>query len=233
MNDTTSQNQDPIAIEATGSAFSRADMLRVRKLSIEAVRAIGYRIRVGMSEEEAREVARRVLVEHGLRRGWHQVLVRFGRNTLKPFREPSEPNVHLQENDIFFVDIGPVLGKCEGDAGGTFVRGDDPDMLRCAHDVERIFHQVRSKWLADRVSGVELYAHAERAADALGWRLNLNIAGHRLSEFPHHAHYAGPLAGITFPPSAVLWVLEIQIRHPARAFGAFFEDLLLEDEHFA
>ena len=27
-------------------------------------------------------------------------------------------------------------------------------------------------------------------------------------------------------------VLEIQIRHPTRAFGAFFEDLLLDDSHF-
>jgi hypothetical protein len=31
-------------------------------------------------------------------------------------------------------------------------------------------------------------------------------------------------------PRGSLWVLEIQIRHPNREFGAFFEDLLLEDD---
>ena len=33
-----------------------------------------------------------------------------------------------------------------------------------------------------------------------------------------------------FRPSSGLWVLEIQIRHPSREFGAFFEDLLLVDD---
>jgi len=33
-------------------------------------------------------------------------------------------------------------------------------------------------------------------------------------------------------PASGLWVLEIQLRHPTRPFGAFFEDLLLEDRHF-
>ena len=37
------------------------------------------------------------------------------------FRAPSEPGTILQENDIFFVDIGPVWQKWEGDAGNTHV----------------------------------------------------------------------------------------------------------------
>ena len=55
-------------------------------------------------------------------------------------------------------------------------------------------------------------------------------AGTVLSEFPHDAHYDGTLADVGFRPSDSLWVLEIQIRHPEREFGAFFEDLLLEDD---
>jgi hypothetical protein len=34
------------------------------------------------------------------------------------------------------------------------------------------------------------------------------------------------MAGVDFKPSACAWMLEIQIRHPELAFGAFYEDLL-------
>ena len=51
--------------------------------------------------------------------------------------------------------------------------------------------------------------------------------GHRLADFPHAALYKGPLAEAAFTPSAGLWMLEIQIRHPELPYSAFFEDLLL------
>ena len=48
----------------------------------------------------------------------------------------------------------------------------------------------------------------------------------------HSAHYDGPLAEVEFRPNPNLWVLEIAIAHPERKFGAFYEDLLLEDQSF-
>ena len=60
-----------------------------------------------------------------------------GPNTTKDFMERSEPGVVLGENDIFFVDIGPIYGDTEGDAGDTFVFGDDPDHLRAKREVRR------------------------------------------------------------------------------------------------
>ncbi len=57
--------------------------------------------------------------------------------------EKSEPGVVLSENDIFFVDIGPIYGDTEGDAGDTFVFGDDPDHLRAKKEVRQIWDQVR------------------------------------------------------------------------------------------
>ncbi len=88
-----------------------------------------------MSEEEARHTASDVLAVRGLRKGWHQVLVRFGPNTTLNFDDPSHPDVVLGDDDIFFVDIGPIHGGCEGDAGDTFAVGDDPDMIRAVTDV--------------------------------------------------------------------------------------------------
>ena len=60
----------------------------------------------------------------------------------------------------------------------------------------------------------------------------MDLSGHRLSDFPHSAHYDGPLAEVEFRPNPNLWVLEIAIAHPERDFGAFYEDLLLEDQSF-
>ena len=58
----------------------------------------------------------------------------------------------------------------------------------------------------------------------------MNLSGHRLSDFPHSAHYDGSLADVDFRPNPNLWVLEIAIAHPERTFGAFYEDLLLDDQ---
>ena len=92
---------------------------------------------------------------------------------------------------------------------------------------------VRRKWLAERLTGRALYDFAAAEAQALGWVLNMDLSGHRISEFPHEAHYGGPMAEIDFTPTGgPLWVLEIHIRHPQLPFGAFFEDMLLDDSHF-
>ena len=61
----------------------------------------------------------------------------------------------------------------------------------------------------------------------MGWRLNLEIRGHRLSDFPHAIYRAGDLGDFALCPAAGLWMLEIQIAHQTRPFGAFFEDLLV------
>ncbi len=82
------------------------------------------------------------------------------------------------------------------------------------------------------MNGQELYDFAIETAAGYGWKLNMDLSGHRLSDFPHSAQYDGPLAEVTFRPNPNLWVLEIAIAHPERPFGAFYEDLLLEDQSF-
>ena len=37
---------------------------------------------------------------------------------------------------------------------------------------------------------------------------------------------------LPFCPSPLIWVLEIHIRHPTEQYGAFFEDMLLDDGYF-
>ena len=214
--------------QAVGSNFDLQKMHIARDKTFEAVHAIAQQITVGMSETDARELAKDILVEMGMDRIWHQLLVRFGTNTLKKFNEPSAGNPILQTNDIFFIDLGVVWDGHEGDAGATFTVGDDADMIACARGCQIIYDEVEAHWRASRCSGRALYEYAEQVATKHGWRLNVEIRGHRVSDFPHAIYKAGNLGDFEGVPQLGLWILEIQIAHPTKPYGAFYEDLLIQ-----
>ena len=75
---------------------------------------------------------------------------------------------------------------------------------------------------------MELYRFAAAEAGARGWQLDLEMAGHRIGEHPHAVFHDGLLSQADFTPSAGLWMLEIQLRHPDLPYSAFIEDLLLD-----
>jgi Xaa-Pro aminopeptidase len=220
------------AYEAVGPAFTKEQMLLMRGKVRGIIHQIAAFCEPGMVEEDAVEKAKDLLAENGMVRGWHDVYVRFGTNTLKTFGAPSDPGIVLKDNDIFLIDIGPVWEEWEGDGGDTFVVGSNADMEKCAEDARKLFHIVRHKWESTGMSGKELYEFATAEAEAMGWELNLDLSGHRLSDFPHAAIYDGPMMDVEFKPSPLLWVLEIHIRHPSAGYGAFFEDMLLDDSYF-
>ncbi|PIS10460.1 MAG: hypothetical protein COT73_09210 [Bdellovibrio sp. CG10_big_fil_rev_8_21_14_0_10_47_8] len=92
---------------------------------------------------------------------------------------------------------------------------------------EKIWHEVRDYWSNRGVSGRELYLFAETRAQKYGWILSLQKAnGHRIADFPHAARSRGSIEGFEKSPAQNRWILEIQIRHPEKEFGAFYEDLL-------
>ena len=220
-------NAERHRIEKIEENFSEELFFEIRDKSFEAVRRIAEGIEIGMLEEEANEMAIATLQAMGTRQGCHKPYIRFGSNTIKTFGAESEPGICLGEDDIYFIDIGPVWEKYEGDAGETFVTGNNPEMKRCSQDVKRIFKKVSDKWKLEKCSGQALYQFAEQTARQMGWVLNLDLSGHRLGDFPHDVQYDGSLAAIPFCPSPKLWVLEIQIRHRKQPFGAFYEDLLI------
>ncbi len=224
MEDHSSISLDP---EGTGQPFSHEAMLLARQKSWEAIHAIAARIEPGMCEDDALAIAAQWLADAGMERFWHGSKIRFGSNTLKAFSKRSDPDVRLGDNDIFFIDLGPVWNGHEGDVGDTFVTGTDPDMLAAQQAVRKIFDLTRDVWQKEQLSGAALYERAEQFAQELGWVLDRGIPGHRVSDFPHALYKAGSLAHFSKTPASGLWVLEIQIRHPERPFGAFFEDLLL------
>ncbi len=218
-----------LALERVGERFSLDGMIRARDLTAEAVRRIGARIGPGMNEAEADTLAQEVLVGMGMERLWHKNVIRFGEGTLDTFHAPIVPERVLKADDIFYVDLGAVWDGHEGDAGDTFAVGSDAEMAACAAAARALWSDVAAHWREQRVSGKALYDYALARAAQMGWRLNWEVRGHRLSDFPHAIYKAGKLGELAGCPTAALWVLEIQIAHPSRPFGAFYEDLLAED----
>ncbi|URN90593.1 MAG: M24 family metallopeptidase [Pseudomonas protegens] len=212
--------------EAVGLAYSLEGMLHAKRMTWEAIGQIARQVKPGMQESAAREMGLQVLREMGMERIWHPLLIRFGANTLKTFKQRSDGDPLLQENDLFFIDLGVVWDRHEGDCGATFVVGDDAEMHACAAAAKSLFDQVHDHWQSHLVAGPELYRYAQEQARAMGWVLNLDIKGHRVSDFPHAIYRAGDLGDFAACPQVGLWILEIQIAHPTRPFGAFYEDLL-------
>lgn len=213
--------------ESVGPAFSLELLRTARDKSLDLILQTAKRITPGMSESDTKALLVSAQKELGSNKWWHPPQIRFGPNTLCSFGKKGTENYILQPNDIYFLDIGPLFEDHEGDLGRTFTVGNDSEMMKCASDVELIWKQVRERWHAEKISGNDLYRFAETSAIALGWILSLPGAnGHRVADFPHIVRKRGTIEGFSQHPQSDRWILEIQIRHPDRPFGAFYEDLL-------
>src|ERR1700691_3424802 len=75
---------------------------------------------------------------YGITTYWHKRIVRAGKNTLAPYAE-NPPDLMIGEDDILFLDLGPVFEKWEADFGRTFVIGSDPIKLKLRDDIGTAF----------------------------------------------------------------------------------------------
>jgi len=214
--------------EGVGPLYTKEGHRRAQALTREAVEAFARSLKPGCREEDGHRMLKEHLERAGAENFWHPQKLRFGRNTTKSFREISDPDVTLREDDIFFVDIGPVFGGFEGDYGRTFVVGSPPAPMREAGGVaEAVFRATAEAWLRDGLDGVRLYEFAANYVKRFpGFGLDTRMSGHRVGDFPHALHHKGKLLDFTEVPTSGLWILEILVRHESGEFGAFFEDLL-------
>lgn len=212
--------------QLVGPNFNLTLMQKAQEQGLAALAEIAKQIVVGMTETQANALALAVLSDFGAETNWHPPIIRFGANSCKIYSEPSDLAVHLQKNDIFFIDLGPVFQGHEADIGATFVVGDAPEHQACAAAVAAIFQQVAMHWQKTGCHGEALYAFAEQQATALGYQFNQEIKGHRLGDFPHRLYANGRLGDLTGPVRDGIWVLEIQIRHPSLPIGGFMEQVL-------
>ena len=183
-------------------------------------------LKPGISETEAKQKAKETYEKNGVKRSWHNPYIYFGTNTLLTFKDkPSKENI-LQEEDIAYIDIGPIIDDVEGDAGHTLVFGSNSLYTELKLHSERIFSYALECWRKNKPTGIDLYNYIYKITEEAGFAFNLNPAGHLIGSFPHKGWKEG-LNTYPYYPEPGYWILEIQIRHPEKPYGAFFEKVLL------
>ena len=213
--------------QGVGQKFNLETYLAARKVARRVAFLFASHVEEGMTEDEGLEILDQLLKKNGVEKKWHPSKFRIGKNTVKSFKEKSDPDVKLQEQDIFFLDIGPIIDGHEADYGQTFTVGQNHEYAHAQKTSKLIFDQLAGEWKTNKLSGKALYERASELAQKHGYVLNENMAGHRLGDLPHALHYRGKLSDFESVPLENLWVLEVHIRHPEKEFGAFFEDILM------
>jgi Xaa-Pro aminopeptidase len=186
-------------------------------------------------QHDVRDLAKDLL---GVTRHWHQRIVRAGENTLEPYAE-NPPDRVIGEDDIVFLDLGPVFEDWEADFGRTYVIGEDPVKHQLRDDLAVVFDAGKAFFEEHpQVTGAELYAEVVRLAEERGWEFGNYHCGHVVGEFPHVTPDASRThnllaKGSTKPvrrPDAdgkvTHWILEVHLVDRARRIGGFYEELL-------
>jgi Xaa-Pro aminopeptidase len=196
-------------------------------------------IKPGETERDVSDAIRDLAADlFGISRFWHKRIVRAGENTLLPYRH-NPPDRVLGDDDVAFLDFGPLLEDWEADFGRTYVLGDDPRKHALAVATEDVWRAGRDYFAANpHVTGEHLYARmCELAADA-GWEFGGKIAGHLVGQFPHETISADDIQSYIWPGSdrsmrrlndaglTCHWILEVHLVDRAERIGGFYEQLL-------
>ncbi len=219
----------------------RAELERAQAKALKLFDAIERDglVRAGVSERQVEdEIGQLAEREFGVEKHWHRRIVRAGANSIT-IAGDNPPVRTIAEDDIVYVDLGPVFEAWEADIGRSYVLGDDPQKHRLVADLPRIFTEVQAHYHQDPgMSGAALYAYAQKAADDSGWRFGGKIAGHIVSEFAHALipgdkafNRISPLnpKPMTDPDGKGRdrhWILEIHLVAKDGGFGGFYERLL-------
>jgi len=175
----------------------------------------------------------------GIKNFWHKKIVRAGVNTLHPYNG-NPPDRVIEEDDIVFLDFGPIFNGWEADLGRTYVIGKDPLKLKLKKDVEDAWHEA-NEWYASQkdLTGAAYFHYITELAKRYGWEFGGDIGGHIVGRFPHEQPDDPADLGLDIHPgnhSSIFlrdkqgnkrhWILEIQFVDRQNNIGGFFEQLL-------
>jgi len=186
-------------------------------------------------EEDIRTLA---LADFGVTHHWHHRLVRAGVNTLAVAGE-DRPERTVADDDMVFVDLGPVFAEWEADVGRSYAVSGDLARQALCDALQEQFAIVRQRYLDHPdITGAELYAFAVTSAERAGWRFGGKIAGHIVGEY-NHREWPGDRQLTRIAPGNPtrlaepdpfgrerFWILEIHLVAPDGSFGGFYERLI-------
>ncbi|MEZ0051000.1 Xaa-Pro dipeptidase [Mycobacterium sp. MAA66] len=218
-----------------------ARLLDAQRKAAELFVAVEHRglIRPGVGERQVSGEIRDLAAElFGVTRHWHKRIVHGGENTLATARD-NPPDRVIADDDIVFIDLGPIFEEWEADFGRTFVLGDDPRKRALRDDLPRVWEAGRDFFEArPDITGAELFDHVVTLSRAAGWEFGGAIAGHLVGEFPHEKIDGREIESYVAPGSQLPmrrvdsagrqchWILEVHLVEPGRRFGGFHEELL-------
>src|SRR6204780_5770917 len=170
----------------------------------------------------------------GVRRHWHKRIARSGPNTLLTYHDEATDR-RITDDDIVYLDFGPVFGEWEADFGRTYAVGSDPAKHRLIGDLAAAFRRGKELYRCtpDLTAG-ELYDFVAGLAAPAGWEFGAETAGHLIGHFPHERTPADPTRfSIRHGNSQSLrepdamgrarhWILEIHFVDRRQEFGGFF-----------
>ena len=175
---------------------------------------------------------------YGIKKYWHKRIVRAGVNTLMPYNENPQ-NLMIQNDDILFIDFGPIFDEWEADFGRTYVLGNDQNKHKLMKDISMAWHDCKSHYdLNKNLTGAELYDYASLTAKKYGWEFGGEIAGHLIGHFPHEKLDKEDKTNYIHPENKVMlsekdksgntrdWILEIHFVDRGLKIGGFFEQLM-------
>ena len=222
--------------DATFAALAAAEGKALALL--DAIEAAGL-IAPGRTEHDVeRDIFTIAARDFGVTEHWHDRVVRAGLNTLCVAGEAAPDRV-IADDDIVFLDLGPVFGAWEADVGRSYAVGHDPAKHALCADLPTVFDAVKARFDADPdITGAMLYAAVHEEAERRGWLFGGRIAGHLVGAYPHARTPGNQDARRIAPGNAMRmrdpdaagaprhWILEIHLVSPDRSFGGFYERLL-------
>ncbi|KAF2165453.1 hypothetical protein M409DRAFT_67270 [Zasmidium cellare ATCC 36951] len=198
-------------------------------------------VRSGVREKQLSDEIHKLAKErYGVRTHWHKRVVRAGPNTLSPFKE-DPPDRVIEEDDILYVDLGPVFEEWEADFGRTFVLGEKPEAAKVAirDALDPVWHAIKARYDADpTITGERLFEISGEEAGKHGYQWGANIAGHIVGSFPHERIPDGmtqlyimngnheSMAKLGKDGHRRHWILEVHLQDPIVGVKGFMEQLL-------
>ena len=177
----------------------------------------------------------------GVRRHWHKRIARSGPNTLLTYHDRATDR-RITDDDIVYLDFGPVFEAWEADFGRTYVVGPGPHKHRLVGDLADAFARGKLFYQqSPNLTAGELFDYTASLAAEYGWEFGALTAGHLIGHFPHETRPRDPDAlrirhgnskSLREPDETGLprhWILEIHFVDRKREIGGFFEELLTVD----
>jgi Xaa-Pro dipeptidase len=131
-----------------------------------------------LESELSTEIHALARAQFGCRRHWHKRIVRAGPNAMLTYHDEPADRL-LAEDDIIYLDFGPVFEEWEADFGRTYVLGSDPVKHRLTGDLAVAFQQGKELFerTPDLTTG-ELYDYMVGFGRSAGWEFGGPTAGH-------------------------------------------------------